>query len=206
MISNRLKIIADYVNREDIVGDIGTDHGFIPIYLIENNRTDKIIASDLNKGPLDNARKKLSSNALLSRVDLRLGGGLVPYVPGEIDTAIIAGMGGKLIVSVLNEGKEHMKYLEKLILQPMQGLKDVRKWILENGYRIADEDLIYENNIFYEVIVAIKGESQKYNDNNLEFGYFMLGKNPEISKSFLDMKVKKNKVLIVENFINGISL
>ncbi|MEA1975692.1 MAG: class I SAM-dependent methyltransferase [Bacillota bacterium] len=199
MISNRLKILADYVKKEDIVGDVGTDHGFIPIYLIEENKADKIIASDLNQGPLDNAKQELLSKNLLDRVDLRLGGGLEPYKAGEIDTVIIAGMGGKLIKTILVEGEQHIKYLKKLILQPMQGVYELRKWILDNGYKIVDEDLIYENNIFYEIIVAIKGESQKYNDNDLEFGYYMLKKHVEVSKAFLDMKIEKN-----ENIVNDI--
>jgi tRNA (adenine22-N1)-methyltransferase len=206
MISNRLKILADYVKKEDIIGDVGTDHGFIPIYLIEKNIADKIIASDLNQGPLDNAKQELLSKNLLDRVDLRLGGGLEPYKPGEIDTVIIAGMGGKLIKTILVEGEQHIKYLNKLILQPMQGVYELRKWILDNGYKIVDEDLIYEHNIFYEVIVAIKGESQKYNDNDLEFGYYMLKKNLEVSKAFLDMKIDKNETIVNDIVNHGSSM
>ncbi|MDM8533448.1 class I SAM-dependent methyltransferase [Clostridiaceae bacterium HSG29] len=206
MISERLKILANYVNKNDIVGDIGTDHGFIPIYLIENNKINKMIASDLNEGPLDNAKKELSLKGFLNKVDLRIGSGLVPYTPGEINTAIIAGMGGNLIRTILIDGKEHIKYLNKLILQPMHGVEELRRWILNNGFRIIDEDLLFENNIFYEIIVAEKGETQKYDELNLEFGFNMLNKNPEISKSFLDMKIQKIERIVEDIESHGSSM
>src|SRR6056297_359894 len=182
MLSRRLEKLASYVEKTDILGDIGTDHGFIPIYLLENNVTNQIIASDLNQGPLDNAKEELSQRGLVQFVDLRLGGGLEPYIPGEINTALIAGMGGTLIRNILEEGREHLPYLEKLILQPMHGVVDLRRFLLNNGFRIVDEDLIYENNIYYEIIVAERGEVQTYNHINLEFGFFMLEKNPKLSK------------------------
>jgi len=206
MISERLKILANYVNKNDVVGDIGTDHGFIPIYLIENNKINRIIASDLNEGPLDNAKKELSLKGYLNKVDLRIGSGLTPYKPGEINTAIIAGMGGNLIRTILIEGKEHIKYLNRLILQPMHGVEELRRWILNNGFRITDEDLLFENNIFYEIIVAEKGEKQEYNETNIEFGFNMLNKNPEISKSFLDMKIERIEKIIYDIESHGSSM
>lgn len=206
MISKRLKILAEYVKKDDILGDIGTDHGFIPIYLLENKVLDKVIASDLNEGPLENARKELKESNLLDKADLRLGSGLDPYNPGEIDTAIIAGMGGNLIREILETGKEHIKYLERLILQPMHGVVELRRWLLENGYRIVDEDLLYEKNIFYEIIVAEKGEFQDYTENNLEFGFYMLKKRPEVSKQFLDMKIEKIEAIIKSIAEHGSSM
>ncbi len=206
MISERLKILANYVNKNDVVGDIGTDHGFIPIYLIENKKNNRMIASDLNEGPLDNAKKELSLKGLLDEVDLRIGSGLDPYKPGEIDTVIIAGMGGNLIRTILIEGKKHMEYLNKLILQPMHGVEELRRWILNNGFRITDEDLLFENNIFYEIIVAEKGEKQEYDETNLEFGFNMLNKNPEVSKSFLDMKIQKIEKIVEDIESHGSSM
>ena len=206
MISERLKILANYVNKNDVVGDIGTDHGFIPIYLIENKKINRMIASDLNEGPLDNAKKELSLKGLLDEVDLRIGSGLDPYKPGEIDTVIIAGMGGNLIRTILIEGKKHIEYLNKLILQPMHGVEELRRWILNNGFRITDEDLLFENNIFYEIIVAEKGEKQEYDETNLEFGFNMLNKNPEVSKSFLDMKIQKIEKIVEDIESHGSSM
>lgn len=196
MLSQRLKRLASYVEKNDILGDIGTDHGYIPIYLLENDVTNQIIASDLNEGPLENAREELSKRGLLQPVDLRLGGGLQPYTPGEIDTALIAGMGGTLIKNILEDGKKHLPYLKKLILQPMHGVVELRKFILNNGYQIVDEDLIYENNIYYEIIVAKRGKAQRYDHINLEFGFYMLEKNPEVSKAYVNLKLEKLQQIV----------
>jgi len=196
MLSQRLEKLASYVEKTDILGDIGTDHGFIPIYLLENNVTNQIIASDLNQGPLDNAKEELSQRGLVQAVDLRLGGGLEPYTLGEINTALIAGMGGTLIRNILEEGREHLPYLKKLILQPMHGVVDLRRFLLNNGFRIVDEDLIYENNIYYEIIVAKRGKSQVYDHINLEFGFYMLEKNPELSKAYVGLKLEKLQEIV----------
>lgn len=196
MLSRRLERLASYVEKTDILGDIGTDHGYIPIYLLENNITDQIIASDLNQGPLDNAKEELSQRGLMKSIDLRLGGGLEPYTPGEINTALIAGMGGTLIRTILEAGKEHLPYLKKLILQPMHGVVELRRFLLNHGYRIVDEDLIYENNIYYEIIVAKRGEAQTYDHINLEFGFFMLEKNPELSKAYVGLKLEKLQEIV----------
>jgi tRNA (adenine22-N1)-methyltransferase len=196
MLSRRLEKLASYVEATDILGDIGTDHGYIPIYLIENNVTNQIIASDLNQGPLDNAKEELSQRGLMQSVDLRLGGGLEPYTPGEINTALIAGMGGTLIKNILEDGQEHLPYLKKLILQPMHGVVELRRFLLNNGYRIVDEDLIYENNIYYEIIVAKHGEAQDYDHMNLEFGFHMLEKDPELSKTYVGLKLEKLEAIV----------
>jgi len=196
MLSRRLETLASYIERTDILGDIGTDHGFIPIYLVENNVTSQIIASDLNEGPLENAKEELSQKGLLDSVDLRLGGGLEPYKPGEINTALIAGMGGTLIKNILNDGKEHLPYLKKLILQPMHGVVELRRFLLNNGYKIVDEDLIYENNIYYEIIVAKRGKSQAYEHIDLEFGFHMLKKDTDISKAYLQLKTDKLQEIV----------
>lgn len=198
MISNRLKKLASYVESTDLLADIGTDHGYVPIELLEKGVIEKVYASDLNKGPLENAREELSKKGLLNKAELRLGGGLEPYAPGEINTALIAGMGGKLIREILEAGKVHLPYLNKLILQPMHGQMRLRKWLLNHGFEIVDEDLILEKDIFYEVIVAKKGEAQRYNDEHLEFGYHMLKKNKAISKAYIEMKMEKKQGIIKE--------
>lgn len=198
MLSNRLKKLASYVEASDQLADIGTDHGYVPIELLQKGIIDKVYASDLNQGPLENAREELSKKGLLDQADLRLGGGLAPYNPGEINTALIAGMGGKLIREILEAGKDHLPYLDKLILQPMHGQIRLRKWLLNHGFEIVDEDLIYEKDIFYEIIVAKKGKPQQYDNQNLEFGYHMLKKDKNISKAYIEMKMEKKQSIIEE--------
>ncbi|MGM0378564.1 MAG: tRNA (adenine(22)-N(1))-methyltransferase [Bacillota bacterium] len=201
MLSKRLKILASYIKKDDKVGDIGTDHGFIPIYLLKNNIIDYVIASDLNEDPLKNAKQEISKEGLLDNVDLRLGSGLNPYKLGEIDTAIIAGMGGKLIRQILKDNKNHLKHIDKLILQPMKGTYNLRKWLLENGYELKDEKLIKEKGIFYEIIYAKKDKVKPYDKKILEFGRNMLKKGDPVSLEYIDKKIDKFEQ-IVKNISN----
>jgi tRNA (adenine22-N1)-methyltransferase len=105
-------------------------------------------------------------------------------------------MGGTLIKNILEDGQEHLPYLKKLILQPMHGVVELRRFLLNNGYRIVDEDLIYENNIYYEIIVAKHGEAQDYDHMNLEFGFHMLEKDPELSKTYVGLKLEKLEAIV----------
>lgn len=197
-ISKRLKVLASYVQSDNKVGDIGTDHGYLPIYLLESKRVSAIIASDLNQGPLDNAKSEIEKSDYLEQIDLRLGSGLDPYEPGEIDTIIIAGMGGNLIKQILEKGKSHHPYLNNLILQPMKGTIKLREWLLNNGYRIQDETLLKENNIFYEVIYAVKGESQEYTQKELELGFNLLKSGDDTSIEYITNKIKKIEAIVNE--------
>lgn len=153
-LSNRLQAIADLVTKSSAVADIGTDHGYIPIYLIKNNIAEKVIAADISDGSLNKARELVSKYDLKDCIECRLGNGLDVLSPGEADTIIIAGMGGKLISQILKDQIQIAKSAESLILQPMNGQGELRKWLILNGFEIIDEDLVKEGNKFYEIIKA----------------------------------------------------
>ena len=119
-LTDRLLKIASLVGENKKIADIGTDHGYIPVYLLNNNKINYAILADVNKGPLENARKEVKNNKLENKVDLRLGSGLEVLKINEVDEIIIAGMGGILISELLNVKKDVSQSVEKLILQPMQ--------------------------------------------------------------------------------------
>ena len=153
-LTDRLLKIASLVSEGKRVADIGTDHGYIPVYLLNKGTVPFAILADVNKGPLENARKEVRHNNLSDKTDLRLGSGIEVLNKGEVDEVIIAGMGGILISELLEAKKEVSHSVDKLILQPMQAQEELRKYLLNNGYEILDEVLVQEDFRVYEIIVA----------------------------------------------------
>ena len=153
-LTDRLLKIASLVTKGKRVADIGTDHGYIPVYLLNKGYVDFAILADVNKGPLENARREVRHNNLSDKVDLRLGSGIEVLNENEVDEVIIAGMGGILIGELLEAKKNVAHSLDKLILQPMQAQDELRKYLLNNGYEILDEVLVKEDFRIYEIIVA----------------------------------------------------
>lgn len=189
-ISKRLETIASLVKKDANLIDIGCDHAILPIYLIENNIASNVIASDVSKGPIDVANKNIKFSMLDDKIETRLGSGLATVEPNEIDTVVIAGMGGTLIKDILESGKDKLINVNRLILQPNINEYAVRLWIQNNGFYIVDEIILDENEKVYEIIVAEKG-NVKYSEKELYFGpilsdikseLFIKKHNDELSK------------------------
>lgn len=150
MISKRLNKISSHIKGKRMA-DIGTDHGLVPIFLIENKIVDYAIAADISKPSLQKAIDLAKEKNI--ELDARLGDGLEVLNPEDgIETVVIAGMGGVLIGEILS-ASEISKNV-RLILQPMQGAKELRKYLFENGYEIIDEDVVFEDDRYFEIIVA----------------------------------------------------
>ena len=156
----RLQKIADQVTIGYRVADIGTDHGYIPIYLLKNKISPFVIAGDINKKPLKRAEDNIKNHNLSCSIEVRLGSGLSILKLNEVDTAIIAGMGGLLISELLENSKEIAQNLKALILQPMQAQPELRKYLANNGFIIEKDILVKEDRHIYEIIVAKSGEQK----------------------------------------------
>ncbi len=192
----RLRAIAELVKQDERVGDIGTDHGYIPIWLVETGRCQKVVASDINAGPTENARRAISLAGLTDQIDARLGGGLLPYTVGEIDTVIIAGMGGLLIADILMERPEMTASVKRFILQPMQAQAELRKWLHEHDYYIIEERLAREGNRIYEILV-VEHDAQNIEDEiSYELGVNMLKTGDDLSIFFMEKKIKQLKAIV----------
>lgn len=180
-LSNRLKIITDSVYPYRNIIDVGTDHALVPIFLLKENKIDNAIATDLNCGPLDEAKKNISLYNLDDKVDLRLGNGLsIINENDNCDVIIIAGMGGKLITEILESGKHILHLNKRLILQPNLNEESVRRWLRDNQYLISKEEIIKEDNIYYEIIVSNKTNTIiEYSDLDIKFGPHLL-RNQEL--------------------------
>lgn len=192
----RLLTIAKQVKQGAKVADVGTDHGYIPIWLVENGICDRVIASDINEGPTDNARKAIAAEGYTGQIEARLGGGLMPYEMGEVDTVIIAGMGGLLIADILSERPEMTASVNTFILQPMQAQKELRKWLHEHDFYIKSEHLSREGNRIYEILVVEHGPQNVEDDLRYEIGIDMLKSGDPLSIFFLEKKIKQFKTII----------
>ncbi len=167
----RLQTIAELLPKGCRVGDVGSDHGYLVTYLVEQQWVTKAIATDINQGPVDNAISTLKENNMLDLVEVRLGGGLEPYQGDEIDVAVIAGMGGMLIRDIIQDRIALAKGLEFLILQPMTQQYELRKWLVANDFEIFNEKNVREGNKYYEIFCVKPGKTEVSDPIQFEIGF-----------------------------------
>lgn len=196
MLGPRLRAIARMVPKGGQVADIGTDHGIIPVYLIKKDNVAKAIATDISPGSLEKAIDLVKGEGLEDRISLRLGSGLKAIEPGEVDTIIIAGMGGNLISEILKDSPTVTGRAEKLILQPMSRQRELRKWLAQNGYRVVDEALVKEDRRIYEIIVATPGRQRVVHDIQYDIGFMLMEKKDPLFEEFLKNKMEKTRSII----------
>lgn len=194
----RLEAVANLVTDNAKIADIGTDHGYIPVYLMKNNRIKSAIAADVNKGPLDNAKKEIISSNLECKIELRLGSGLSVLKIGEVDEVVIAGMGGVLISQLIEGEFKIAKRLNKIILQPMQASSDLRKYLHKNGFVIKEEVLVKEDFRIYEIIVAKYEGTKIYPEDEIyyEIGKGLLKNKNYLILEFIDKKIREYSKII----------
>lgn len=202
-ISKRLLIIANLVEKNSIVADIGTDHGFVPFYLLENNIADKVYLSEISKDCLNKAAR-LFDGKFEDRCDFILSDGLKEFVVKDIkvDTVIIAGMGGELISNILEQSLEYVKGIKTLILQPVQAPEMLRQYLIENKFEIIDE-IIVRDKKFYEIIVA------KYSgiENESREEYYVPRNVSQINSDFIEYikyNIDKRKKILQKISFNDI--
>lgn len=153
-LSKRLQAVADMVTAGNRVADVGCDHGYVSIYLVQRGISPYVIAMDVNKGPLLRAKEHIEGERLTDYIELRLSDGVDALCIGEADTVICAGMGGRLIVRILEQNADITSHMKEWVLQPQSELSLVRAYIRSRGCMIADETMIYEDGKFYPVIKA----------------------------------------------------
>ncbi len=197
-LSARLQAIADFVPKDSIVGDIGTDHGYVPIYLIENNISKKVIATDISANSLNKAIENISLNKYEDKIDSRLGNGLDTIKEFEIDTVIIAGMGGILIKEILDKNWLKRDSIVNLILQPNVATNELREYLITNNFEIIDEKLVKDGKKFYEILVVKKGLSHLKEDSFYQIGDRLIENNDPILSDFINYRVNLNNNIISE--------
>ena len=155
ILSERLRAVASMVTPGSRVCDVGCDHGFVSIWLVEQNVSPRVLAMDVRVGPLGAAGRHVAQRGLESLIETRLSDGLHNYEIGEADSLICAGMGGRLMMRILGEEKAKTDSFKELILQPQSEIMQFRRWLREQGLRITDEKMVEEDGKFYPMMRAV---------------------------------------------------
>lgn len=170
-LSPRLKQIAELVPPCETFADIGTDHAYLPVYLINKGICKLAIASDLREGPLSRAEETARLFGAEDRVSLRLGSGFETLKDGEVSVAAVAGMGGVLTAELLKSSEKTVKALKTLILQPMTAVYELRVFLYENGYKVEEEYLVKEEDKLYHILKVLpNAEENEKTEIDLFFG------------------------------------
>ncbi len=195
ILSERMKAVADMVTKGNRVCDVGCDHGYVSIYLVQKQISPGVIAMDVNEGPLLRAGEHVADAGLLEYITLRLSDGLAAYGLGEADTLICAGMGGRLMQKILAQYPSKTKDFMELILQPQSELFSFRRFLRNAGYSIVWEDMILEEDKFYPVIKAVfsKEERLPYDQELCDrFGPVLMQRKHPVLAMFLKREWKNN--------------
>ncbi|MGJ7921398.1 tRNA (adenine(22)-N(1))-methyltransferase [Neobacillus sp. LXY-4] len=173
ILSLRLQTVVKYIPQGLKIADIGSDHAYLPCHVVSKGISPFAIAGEVVEGPYQSAMKQVKLEGLESKILVRKGDGLAVINPNEVDCITICGMGGTLISTILERGKEKLGTIKRLILQPNVGSKAVRKWLLENGWMLIEEEIIAEDGKVYEVLVAEQGSPLTGYEQDIESGLLL---------------------------------
>lgn len=197
-VSNRIEFIIENLENVEVLADIGTDHGYVPLIALETGICNKAIACDINKDPLDKARLNAILEGAGDELEFRLGGGFEPLEVNEANEVVIAGMGGNLIRDILEADLEKVKSAEYLILVPAQNPEVLREYLYKNNYEIIKEDLCLDEGIYYELfkVRSAEGQTTELDSIYYEISPILLRSKHSLMKDFLQNKIDEyNKIL-----------
>ena len=182
MISKRLELVASFVPQGAILLDVGSDHAYLPIELVERGQIEGAIAGEVVEGPYQSAVKNVEAHGLKEKIQVRLANGLAAFEEtDQVSVITIAGMGGRLIARILEEGLYKLANVGRLILQPNNREDDLRIWLQDNGFQIVAESILEEAGKFYEILVVEVGQ-MKLSASDVRFGPFL---SKEVSPVFV---------------------
>lgn len=189
-IGARLTAIAGLVPSDSRLADVGTDHAYLPVWLVKEGLISRAIASDIAEGPCAAARATVALAGVDSAVEVRKGDGLACLAPGEINTVVIAGMGGTTIIEILQAQPQVTESIDTFILQPMVGAPQLREWICRQGLELADEQLCEESGRIYVVLLVkrslMPGQQSAFTREELEVGPCLIRKGGALYEKYLD--------------------
>lgn len=202
-LSRRLETIASFVLEGSTVADIGTDHGYIPIHLVQEGKAKHAIAMDVRKGPLLRAQAHIHEAGLEAHVEVRLSDGLLKLEQNEADCVVIAGMGGELIIHILEEGRGLWEGIPHWVLSPHSELDKVRRFLEEQEFFIERETMIKEEGKFYTVMGINRTNKAGEKDNreiSYRYGRSLLESKDPVLKEYLKKEEEQ-----LEQIMRGLS-
>ncbi len=185
----RLLAIADCVSSGAKIADVGTDHAYIPIFLVQKGRIDSALAMDINIGPLERAAKNIAKFGMENHIQTRLSDGLKEFRKGEATEIVIAGMGGTLICEILDARKDLWTKDLRFILQPMTASEVLRKYLHENGFYIETEHLAKEENKIYQILTVVRGAMKIEKEAYYYISPYLLANRTHDVKDLLDLRI-----------------
>lgn len=191
LLSKRLQMLADLVTPGNRLVDVGCDHGFLSIYLVQNKICPVALAMDVRKGPLAAAQEHIEAAGLEDYISLRLSDGLLNFQDGEADTMVCAGMGGRLMAKILTDSMQKAQNLRELILQPQSELREFRSFLRENGFEIRQEDAVLEEGKYYFCMKAVyTGKNHTADGLSDEYGELLFKQKHPVLHQYLSFRKK----------------
>lgn len=180
-------MLADMVTEGNRLVDVGCDHGFLSIHLVQRGVCPRALAMDVRKGPLAAAKEHIDAAGLENYIETRLSDGLIAYRDGEADTMVCAGMGGKLMAKILSDSLDKAEHFRELILQPQSEIREFRGFLRESGFEIAEENALFEDGKYYFAIKAVYNGQRTVAEKEIfdEYGELLLKKKHPVLKDFL---------------------
>lgn len=195
-ISERLKAVSEMVTEGNRIADIGTDHGYVPIWLLKQGRIKHAIGMDVRQGPLSHARENRKQYGLEEKLELRLSDGLSSYQCGEADSIVIAGMGGELMIRILKAGREKLSGAEELVLSPQSEIREVREYLAAEGFHLKQEVMIKEDGKYYVIMKAVPGKSDYREPYEFTYGKRLLEEASPVMEEFLEREARVRQDLL----------
>lgn len=198
-LSKRLACIFQMIEPCQCLCDIGTDHAHIPNEVISQGVAKKAIASDVRKGPCEVARKNIAAHGFSNQIEVRMGSGFATIQPGECDCAVIAGMGGNLMLELFREAGELPKTIKQIVVQPQNALERVRRFFNEEGYTIQKEKLVYDEGKFYTVFsVTYTGKKQKVERIYEYIGKYLITQKDPLLEAYLEKEIQRLERILTQ--------
>lgn len=198
ILSQRLLTLARFVTPGSRVADVGTDHALLPCYLVKEGIAPFVVGTDIHKGPYEAAVKAVENQQLSKRIEIRLGDGLKPVKPQEVEEVVLAGIGGSTMEDIFTESPDVVLKLRKLILQPMNGSERIRRWLVLKGWAITAEELLKEDGRIYEFIVAQKGASPELSEIEYMYGPLLIKNKHPLLEEVLEKELKKMQEVLIQ--------
>ncbi len=201
-LSKRLYAVAALLDNCDKMADIGTDHGYIPIYLVEQKRVHGAIAMDIGKGPLQRAKEHVQLHKLDEYIELRLSDGAKKLAVGEVQEVVIAGMGGRLMMKIIDESQELFHSLQGFVIQPQSEYGFVRHFLEDNGFVILKENMVEEDGKYYPMMRVSSGQMKLEQECFYEYGKYLLTEKHLVLQEYL-AKENQNYKKIAQTLQQG---